>query len=130
MGKRPETITRKSEARYTHKKIIAREDGLGVNGEFAVVKLRLEPLSKGSGFQFVNADTTQLRSEHITGVEEGIRAASERGVIDGGAVVDLRVTLLGGAYHEIDSNARTFNLAAQEAFWEAMRKAGPKIILQ
>ena len=128
-GQRSETISRAAEARYVHKNIISSEDGAVTRGEFAVVRLRLEPLPRGSGLKFANEDAPIASREFVGGVEEGIREASKQGVIDGGPVVDVRVTLLECVYHEVDSNPRTFSLAAQGAFWEAMRKAGPRLLL-
>lgn len=120
---RLETITSSAEASYTHMKII------GGGGEFAKVTLRLEPLPSGGGNDFVNAAPPfAVPSEFIEGVEEGIRKATETGTVSGAPVTDLRVTLLDGAFHEIDSNPRTFCLAAKEAFWAAMRRAGPKVL--
>ncbi|HEX3429589.1 MAG TPA: hypothetical protein VHT03_01780 [Rhizomicrobium sp.] len=120
---RLETITCSAEATYTHKKVF---DG---GGEFAKVTLRLEPLPSGGGFEFVNAALPlAIPIEFIEGVEEGIKRAAETGIVSGGPVIDLRVTLLDGAYHEMDSNPRTFGLAAKEAFWSAMRNAGPRVL--
>ena len=117
-----ETITRTVEVDFSHKKLI------GAAGEFARVKLRLEPLPTGSGLQFVNeAPAGLIPSEWIGGVEEGIREACRTGVVSGHPVTDLRVTLVAGAYHEVDSNWRTFSLAARGALWDGMRKAGPTI---
>src|SRR5437667_12288060 len=117
-----ETITRAVEVDFTHKKRI------GNGGEFAKVRLRLEPLPSGSGLQFINEVTDDvIPAEWIGGIQEGIQEASRTGILAGYPVVDLRVTLLTGAYHDMDSNWRTFNLAAQRAFWDGMRKAGPKI---
>jgi elongation factor G len=123
-GTRRETVSRTVEVDFTHKKII------GGGGEFAKVRIRLEPLPRGSGIQFANrALDRSVPAYFIGGVEEGIREASKTGVLEGGPVVDFKVTLLHGAYHEVDSNWRTFSLAAQGAFWDGMRKAGPTILL-
>ena len=124
-SKRRETISRSVEVDFTHKKIC------GGNGEFAKVRIRLEPLPRGAGVQFVNeVKHGNVPDNMIGGVEEGIREASKEGVLEGGPVVDFKATLVDGAYHEIDSNWRTFSLAAQGAFREGMRKAGPKLLLQ
>jgi elongation factor G len=121
-----ETITRTVEVDFTHKKQI------GDGGEFARVRLRLEPLPSGAGLQFANElpDNNLIRAEWISGIQEGIQQASKTGVVAGHPVVDLRVTLLSGTYHDSDSNWRTFSLAAQGAFWDGMRKAGAKILLR
>jgi elongation factor G len=117
-----ETITRTAETTFAHKKVI------GGGGEFAIVSLRLEPLPSGSSVQFVNGVTDQVvPTRLVEGVQEGIQEASNRGVIAGHPVTDLRVTLIDGKYHDIDSNRRTFSFAARGAFWDAMRKAGPEV---
>ena len=117
-----EIITRAVEASFVHKKII------GAGGEFAKVILRLEPLPGGSGLQFINdvADEV-IPAKLVEGVREGIQEASKAGVLAGHPVTDLRVTLIDGAYHDIDSDRYTFSLAARGAFRDGMRKAGPKI---
>jgi hypothetical protein len=117
-----EIITRAVEASFVHKKII------GGGGEFAKVILRLEPLPGGSGLKFTNnvADAV-IPAKLVDGVREGVQEASKTGVLAGHPVTDLRVTLVGGAYHDVDSDRRTFSLAARGAFWDGMRKAGPKI---
>jgi elongation factor G len=120
-----ETISRTVEVEFTHKRLI------GGGGEFANVKIRLEPLPRGTGVEFVNdVRNGCVPDQMIGGVEEGIREAAKAGVLNGGTVVDFRVTLTDGKYHEIDSNWRTFSLAAQSAFWDGMRKAGPKLLLR
>ena len=120
---RPETITRSAEATRTHMKFL---DG---GGEFAEVTLRLEPLPRGGGLEFVNAALPiAVPTKFVEGVAEGITKAAETGVVFGGPVTDLRVTLLDGAYHEMDSNPRTFGLAAKEAFWAAISNAGPRVL--
>ena len=123
--KRSETISRTVEVDFSHKKLIAG------GGEYARVKIRLEPLPRGAGIQFVNnVKGGNVPDRMIGGVEEGIREAAKTGVLEGGPVVDFKATLIDGAYHEVDSNWRTFNLAAQGAFWDGMRKAGPKLLLR
>ena len=121
-GRVHEIITRAVEAGFVHKKII------GSGGEFAKVVLRLEPLPGGSGVQFINdvADEV-IPAKLVEGVREGVQEASKTGVLAGHPVTDLRVTLINGAYHDIDLDRRTFSLAARGAFWDGMRKAGPEI---
>jgi elongation factor G len=121
---RSETISRTVEVSFTHKRII------GGGGEFAKVTIRLEPLPRGTGIQFVSdVPTGNVPEQMIGGVEEGIRKAAKTGVLEGGPVVDFNAILIDGAYHEIDSSWRTFSLASQGAFWDGMRKAGPKLLL-
>jgi len=117
-----EIITRVVDASFVHKKIISG------GGEFAKVLLRLEPLPDGSGFQFVNdAAADVLPAELVDGVREGVVQAAMMGVLAGHPVTDVRVTLVDGAYHDIDSSRHTFCLAARGAFRDGMRKAGPQI---
>ena len=117
-----ETITRVVDVVFVHKKII------GSGGEFAKVILRLEPLPDGSGLQFVNDVPDQLLpTGFVEGVLEGVQDASKHGVLAGYPVTDLRVTLIGGTYHDTDSNRQTFSLAARGAFRDGMWKAEPKI---
>ena len=126
MSNLSETITSPAEVTYVHKRIDS-TDGIVTHAEFAVVSLRLEPLSNDRGLEFVNA-SKYLLAEHISGAEAGVRAAAEKGVINGGNVVGIRAVLLDGIYHDVDSNSATFMLAAREAFWEAMHKGSPKLI--
>lgn len=117
-----EIITRSAEATFVHKKLI------GAGGEFAIVSLRLEPMPSGTGVQFVNNVTDDiLPNRLVEGVQEGIQEACERGVLAGHPVTDLRVTLIDGKYHDVDSTQRTFSLAARGAFRDAMRMAGPVV---
>jgi elongation factor G len=117
-----ETITRAVEATFVHKKII------GAGGEFAKVILRLEPLPDSSGMQFFNDVPDEvIPAKLVEGVREGVYEASKRGVLAGHPVTDLRVTLVDGAFHDIDSNRHTFGLAARGAFQDGMRKAGPAV---
>jgi elongation factor G len=116
-----ETISRTVEVAFVHKRQI------GGAGEFAKVRIRLEPLARGAGVEFANAALDfAVPAEWTAAIEEGVRAAARRGVLAGGVVVDFKATLLDGAYHEVDSNWLAFKLAAQSAFWEAMRIAGPR----
>lgn len=123
-GRHRETISRTVEVRYSHKKQVRG------GGEYALVKLRLEPLPRGAGIQFVNAVKGDVvPASWVGGVEEGIRKAAAAGILSGGPVEDVRVTLLDGAYHERDSSWHSFSLAAQKAFLNGMRDAGPKYLL-
>ena len=120
-----ETISRRSESDFTHKKIL--DNG----GEFARVVIQLEPLERGAGREFVNAMSNgALPPDFIEGVQQGICKAAQSGVLYGYPVVDFRATLLDGVYHEMDSNLLAFSLAAEQAFWIAMRNAGPKVLLR
>ncbi len=118
-----ETITRSAEIDYTHKK------QTGGAGQFARIKLRFQPLPAGSGFLFENAVVGgAVPKEFVPGVEKGVRAASEVGVLAGFPVIDLRVVLYDGAYHEVDSSVLAFDIAARAAFKEGVMRAEPKLL--
>ncbi len=118
-----ETITKKIDWDYTHKK------QTGGSGQYAKVKIRFEPGEAGSGFQFVNDVVGgAVPREFVPGVEKGLTNAKEQGVIAGFPVIDLKCTLIDGDYHDVDSNVMTFDIAARACFREAMPKAGPKLL--
>jgi elongation factor G len=96
----------------------------GGRGQFGVVLLRLEPLGKGAGFEFVDATKGGVIPRNfIPAVEEGAREAAESGVVAGYPMVDIRVVLLDGKYHEVDSSEIAFKIAGSMAFKEAAQKA-------
>ena len=118
-----ETITRPAEVDYTHKK------QTGGAGQFARVKLRFEPLSPGEGFAFENEVIGgAVPKEYVPGVEKGLKASTETGVLAGFPVIDLKVTLFDGAYHDVDSSVLAFEIAARAAFKEGVMKAAPKLL--
>jgi elongation factor G len=118
-----ETITRRSEVDYTHKK------QTGGSGQFARVKLVLEPLEQGQGFEFESKVVGgSVPREYIPGVEKGVRSVLDNGVLAGFPIIDLKVTLTDGAYHEVDSSALAFEIAARSAFREGAHKAAPKLL--
>ena len=118
-----ETITRAVEYDYTHKK------QTGGAGEFARVKIRFEPLAPGSGFQFENAVIGgSVPTEYVPGVEKGLRSALDTGVYAGYPTIDFKASLIDGAYHDVDSNVMTFEIASRACFREAMTKAGPQLL--
>ncbi|HZQ39964.1 MAG TPA: hypothetical protein VFA87_04195 [Rhizomicrobium sp.] len=90
--------------------------------------LRLDPLPEANAVVFAGNTTPGLSKEYLSGIEDGIYEAARDGVLNGGRVVDVRVTLLDARYHELDSSARTFRLAAITAFRDAMRSADPVLI--
>ena len=118
-----ETITRAAEVDYTHKK------QTGGAGQFARVKLRFEPLAPGFGFVFENAVVGgSVPKEFVPGVEKGLKASTETGVLAGFPVIDLKVVLFDGAHHDVDSSVLAFEIAARAAFKEGIMKAGPKLL--
>src|SRR5487761_1619492 len=118
-----ETITRPSEVDYTHKK------QSGGSGQFARVKHRFEPMPAGSGFEFENDVVGgSVPKEYIPGVEKGLKGSLENGVLAGFPVIDFKATLYDGAYHDVDSSALAFEIAARAAFKEGIQKAAPKLL--
>ncbi len=101
----------------------------GGHGQFGVVDLRIEPLGKGGGFEFVDATKGgSIPRNFIPAVEEGVREAMENGVLAGYPMVDIRATLLDGKYHEVDSSEIAFKIAGSIAFKEACDKAAPLLL--
>jgi elongation factor G len=118
-----ETIVWTIEHNYTYKR------QRGGAGEFARVKFRFEPLPPGGGYEFENEVVGgSVPKEYIPGVVKGLDSARDIGVLAGFPVIDIKVTLIDGAYHDVDSSALTFEIAARVAFREGMAKAGPKLL--
>jgi elongation factor G len=118
-----ETITRKAEIDYTHKK------QTGGSGQFARVKLAIEPGEPGSGFVFDSKVIGgSVPKEYIPGVEKGLKSVLDNGVLAGFPVIDFKVALIDGAYHEVDSSALAFEIASRAALREGIQKAGPKLL--
>lgn len=118
-----ESITKPSESDMKY----ARQSG--GRGQYGHVKIKLEPQEEGSGFEFVNAIVGgAIPKEYIGSVEEGIKEASESGVLGGYPVLDIKVTLYDGSYHEVDSSEMAFKIAGSMAFKDANRKADPALL--
>jgi elongation factor G len=118
-----ETITRPAEIDYTHKK------QTGGTGQFARVKLRVEPGQPGSGRVFESKVVGgSVPREFVPGVEKGVVSVAESGVLAGFPVIDYKVELVDGAYHEVDSSVMAFEIAARAAFREMCMKAGPVLL--
>ncbi|NNM72559.1 elongation factor G [Enterovirga aerilata] len=118
-----ETITRRGEVDYTHKK------QTGGTGQFARVKLVVEPNEKGAGFAFESKIVGgAVPKEYIPGVEKGLESVINSGVIAGFPVVDIKVELVDGAFHEVDSSALAFEIAARAALREALQKCGSVLL--
>lgn len=110
--------TKRAEVDYIHKKVY------GPKGEFAALRLVIEPNEVGKGYQLdckVSADA--LPSQYVRGVEKGLESVLACGVIAGFPVVDVKVELIEGKYHDVDSSARAFEIAACTAFREGLRMA-------
>ncbi len=115
-----ETIRR--EANVDHK--YARQSG--GKGQYGHVKIIMEPNEPGKGYEFINKVVGgAIPKEYIPCVDAGIQAASQTGVLAGYQVVDFKITLYDGSYHEVDSSEMAFKIAASMAFKEAMKKADP-----
>ena len=98
----------------------------GGSGQYGHVKITIEPNEPGKGYEFVNAVTGgAIPKEFIEPVNQGIQGAMQNGVLAGYNVVDVKVTLYDGSYHEVDSSEMAFKIAGSMAFKEAMRKADP-----
>ena len=98
----------------------------GGKGQYGHVKITLEPNETGKGYEFINAVTGgAIPKEYIPAVDAGIQGAMQAGVLAGYNVVDVKVTLFDGSYHEVDSSEMAFKIAGSMAFKEAMRKADP-----
>jgi elongation factor G len=119
-----EKITRVTTVDYTHKK------QTGGSGQFARIKIIAEPLPPGSGFVFENKVVGgSVPKEFVPGVEKGLESVLGSGVLAGFPVVDLKVSLVDGASHEVDSSALAFEIAARSALREALQK-GASVLLE
>ncbi len=118
-----ETLGRRAEIDYTHKK------QTGGTGQFARVKLVFEPLPPGSGFVFENEIVGgSIPKEFIPGVEKGIKSVMNAGPLVGFPVIDFKVSLIDGAYHDVDSSVLAFEIASRAAFREASEKVQMKLL--
>ena len=117
-----ETIRAKAEYDYTHKK------QTGGSGQYARTKLRVEPVP-GKGFEFANEVTGgSIPREFIAAVEKGVREALEGGILAGYPMVDVKVAVFDGAYHEVDSSEMAFKICSSICMKEACRKARPVLL--
>lgn len=118
-----ETITRKAEIDYTHKK------QTGGAGQFARIIMTFEPLERGEGFQFESTVVGgRVPKEYIPGVEKGLKSSLDSGPLAGYPVIDFKAVLTDGAFHDVDSSVLAFEIAARSAFREIMVKAGAVLL--
>ncbi|MFT8817387.1 MAG: elongation factor G, partial [Komagataeibacter saccharivorans] len=118
-----ETITQTHVETYTHKK------QSGGSGQFAEVKIEFAPVERNEGISFENKVVGgTVPKEYIPAVDKGIQAQATTGVLAGFPTVDFKFTLLDGKYHDVDSSALAFEIAAKACFREGMKKAGPVIL--
>jgi elongation factor G len=122
-----ETVTRRAEGE--HKLMRASSRAGGPRGEYGHVQLVVEPTDRGGGYVYENrASTSEIPQEHAPAVEAGVAEAVERGVLAGHPMIDLRVSVVGGSYHPVDSNHYAFKVAGSRAFVEAAHKAAPTVL--
>ena len=101
----------------------------GGSGNYGHCKLRIEPNTPGAGYEFVNAiKSGSVPKEYIKPIDQGVQGAIELGILAGYPLVDIKVTLYDGSYHEVDSNEMAFKFAGSIAFKEAARKASPVLL--
>jgi elongation factor G len=118
-----ETISREAEIDYTHKK------QTGGTGQFARVKLVIQPTEPGEGYSFETKIVGgAVPKEYIPGVEKGIKSVMDSGPLAGFPVIDFKVALIDGAFHDVDSSVLAFEIAARAAMREGLKKAGAKLL--
>jgi elongation factor G len=118
-----ETITKTAQAQGKYVR------QTGGNGQYGDVWIRVEPNERGKGFEFINAIVGgAIPKEYIKPVEMGIRDTLDNGIIAGYPMIDIKVTLYDGSYHEVDSSEMAFRIAGSLAIKEAARKAGPILL--
>jgi elongation factor G len=118
-----ETITKSHTETYTHKK------QSGGSGQYAEVKIIFEPKERNDGIEFVNGVVGgSVPKEYIPAVDKGIKVQADTGVLAGFPTVDFKYSLIDGKYHDVDSSALAFEIAAKACFREGMKKAGPVIL--
>ncbi|PVB60858.1 elongation factor G [Labrenzia sp. 011] len=118
-----ETITKVAEVDYTHKK------QSGGSGQFARIKLVIEPGESNEGFVFESKIVGgNVPKEYIPGVAKGIESVMSSGPIAGFPMLDIKATLIDGAYHDVDSSVLAFEIAGRAGFREGIQKAGPKLL--
>ena len=118
-----ETISREAEIDYTHKK------QTGGTGQFARVKLVITPVEPGVGYSFeTKVVGGAVPKEYIPGVEKGIKSVMDSGPLAGFPVIDFKVALIDGAFHDVDSSVLAFEIAARAGMREGLKKAGAKLL--
>lgn len=118
-----ETLTKSADVDYTHKK------QSGGSGQFARIKMTIEPGEANSGFEFVSKVVGgNVPKEYIPGVQKGIQSIVDAGILAGFPLLDVKVTLNDGAYHDVDSSVMAFEIAGRAGFREGARQAGPKLL--
>lgn len=118
-----ETVSQPAEGHHKHKK------QTGGRGQYGEVYLKIEPLPRGTGFEFANElFGGSVPSQYVPAVEKGVKEVLERGVIAGYPVVDVKVIIFDGSYHEVDSSEASFKIAASKAFKTGVMAAKPSLL--
>ncbi|HRO16234.1 MAG TPA: elongation factor G, partial [Paracoccus sp. (in: a-proteobacteria)] len=118
-----ETISQPAEIDYTHKK------QTGGTGQFARIKLQIAPTEPGEGYSFESKIVGgAVPKEYVPGVEKGIKSVMDSGPLAGFPVIDFKVALVDGAFHDVDSSVLAFEIAARAAMREGLKKAGAKLL--
>ncbi len=118
-----ETLTQTADVDYTHKK------QSGGSGQFARIKMTIEPGEANSGFEFESKVVVgNVPKEYIPGVQKGIQSVIDTGILAGFPLLDVKVTLTDGAYHDVDSSVMAFEIAGRAGFREGAKQAGPKLL--
>jgi elongation factor G len=118
-----ETISRPTEIDYTHKK------QTGGTGQFARVKLQIDPVEPGVGYSFESKIVGgAVPKEYVPGVEKGIKSVMDSGPLAGFPVIDFKVALVDGAFHDVDSSVLAFEIATRAAMRDGLKKAGAKLL--
>lgn len=118
-----ETITSHADAQYKHKK------QTGGKGQYGEVYVRIEPLRRGGGFEFESEIVGgAIPGQYIPAAEKGIRETLEKGILSGNHIVDVKVVLFDGSFHNVDSSEAAFKIAASKAFHRAFQKANPVLL--
>jgi elongation factor G len=122
-----ETVTRRAEGENKFVRVAGSSGG--PRGEYGHVRLVVEPTDRGGGYVYENrAPASDIPQEHAPAVEAGVAEAVERGVLAGRPMTDLRVQVVGGSYHPVDSNTYPFKVAGSKAFVAAANKAAPTLL--
>lgn len=118
-----ETITARAQAQYKHKK------QSGGHGQYGEVHIKIEPLPRGAGFEFVDEIVGgSIPRQYIPAVEKGIHEVLQKGILIGHPIVDVRVRLFHGSFHDVDSSEAAFKIAASHAFQDAFNHAKPVLL--
>lgn len=115
------------ETAFVHRELLKKQSG--GSGQFADLTITMEPSGRGEGYEFINKiKGGAIPTEYIPSIDKGIQQNMNTGILGGYPVVDFKITLTDGSYHDVDSNTDTFRICAQRAFREAMKQASPILL--